>query len=496
MLKKLSFFIFLGTLFATFVSALPHPAQDPRVQKVYEHLQDKLAWIQDESWTACGKTLLDIFSRVEEDGLWPEEYTPFVEALQEADLSTPEAQKAADALLTLVALNYIADMKGKRLDPHAAAKDIYIKQNPIDEAEVLKTYLSLSPSCEWVDTLAPTFPEYQHLKHLLSLYRQKQAQGGWPQLPKGTKLQKGDQGPLVETLRSQLIAQEALASEGQGSDIFDEALEEALKDLHGLEKDGKVGESTLTALNTSVEDRIQSIIVSLERQRWFPNPLPSRYVQVNVPGFYLKAVEGTTPAFFMPIITGQEHKKTPIFNASMTEITFNPAWHVPASIVTEILPKLRRNPDAYVRRGYHLYNNAGSLRIVQSPGNGNALGKIRFTLESPYSIYLHGTPNEKLFQKHKRSLSHGCIRVQDPYKLAEFVFQDPQKWPFFRIKAEALGTKTKRVKLDSSLPVFVTYFTVFEDENKNMHFVEDAYHQDKKVWFALEKAKKRIKTED
>lgn len=228
----------------------------------------------------------------------------------------------------------------------------------------------------------------------------------------------------------------------------------------------------------------------MERERWLPNPLPSRYLQVNIVGFYVKAVDGGTPAFFMPIITGKAYTKTPVFNAPMEEIIFNPAWHVPASIVRELLPKINSNPSAYARKGYHVSYGPNGTRIVQSPGAGNALGKIRFTIKSPFSIFLHGTPNQKLFEKAKRSFSHGCIRVEDPYKLAEFVFHDPEKWPLSRIKQEASGTRTKRVKLDHILPTFITYFTVFEDQNREIHFVDDHYGQDKKVWKALETARR------
>lgn len=481
----------LGNFIIDLAYSLPTPSQDERVKKIYDHFQAQPIWIKNGTLTPCGQTLLETLSRVNQEGLWQENYTPLVDAIQKADLSSEDGKKKADELLTLAALNYISDVKGERLNPRTISKTIYLKQQSIDEAEELKKYLSLPDQCGWIHGLSPTTPEYQHLKTLLGTYRQKQAQGGWPQLPKGTKLEKGDRGPHVETLRAQLIAQDALSSQGQGSDVFDEALEESIKayqELHGLEKDGKVGGATLKALNTSVEERIRSIIVTMERQRWYPTPLPARYIQVNIPGFYLKAVEGGTPAFFMPIITGKEYTKTPVFNADMKEIIFNPSWHVPSSIARELLPKIQSNPESFARKGYHVDDSG---RITQSPGNANALGKIRFTIDSPFSIYLHGTPQQNLFLKAKRALSHGCIRVQDPQKLAAFVFHNPEKWSHQRIKNATSGTKTTPVKLEKPLPVYITYFTVFEDENHKMHFVEDEYGQDKAIWSALEKLKNR-----
>ncbi|OJW49074.1 MAG: hypothetical protein BGO67_10925 [Alphaproteobacteria bacterium 41-28] len=423
MTKKFGYFIIILNMILSVAYALPNPAQDPRVQKVYEQLQGQMIWIKNGEWTPYAQTVLKTLSHAEEEGLWPEDYTPFVETLQNADLSSEEIQKQAEGLLTLVALNYISDMKGGRLR-NCMFKSISVKPPSIDEAELLTSYVSQGNPGGWIYGVVPSGPEYKQLKQLLAEYRQK--------------LEKGNKGPKA-----------------------------------------------------SAQQRIQSIIVSLEKQRWFPNPLPARYLQVNVAGFYLKAVEGGTPVFYMPIIVGKTNKKTPVFHAPMREIIFNPSWHVPPSIVKELLPKIGNNPGAFARKGYRVTNAGSGVRIVQSPGNGNALGKIRFTIDSPFAIYLHGTPQQNLFRKVKRALSHGCIRVENPAKLAEFVLSDPN-WPLDRVKAQAQGSTTRRVKLDQPLPTYITYFTVFENENQKMTFVEDGYGQDKQVWAALVKAKRNV----
>jgi hypothetical protein len=186
------------------------------------------------------------------------------------------------------------------------------------------------------------------------------------------------------------------------------------------------------------------------------------------------------------------------FNALVDQnrqIIFNPSWHVPASIIHEILPKIEHNPEAYARKGYVVTNDDSGTHVVQRPGSANALGKIRFTIESPFSIYLHGTPSQNLFKKENRSLSHGCIRVENPVKLAKFVFDDPS-WTLARIENKASGSQTDHVKLSHSLPVFITYFTVFEDEHGKMNFVPDEYGQDEKVWVALEQAKRNTNKEN
>src|SRR3990167_8294852 len=417
MIKRLLLLFLLAVSYVPLSFAIPDPSKDLRIQKTYESFKGGLLWVQGGSWTSCANTLKDALNHVEDEGLWKEDYEPLLQAIEGEDLALPEERKRADELLTLAALNYISDMNGERLNPRTTAKSIHFKQVSIDETEFLVGYLSAPDSCAWVEDLIPRGSEYRDLKEALARYRQKQAQGGWPQLPKGTKLAKGDQGPLVETLRKQLKAQDIQGTEG--SDVFDEGLVHAVKefqDLHGLEHDGVAGPGTVTALNTPVEERIRS------------------------------------------------------------------------SIIPEILPKIQQNPEAYARKGYVVTYDSG-VRIVQRPGSANALGKIRFTIESPFSIYLHGTPAKNLFQKENRAASHGCIRVQDPYKLAQFAFND-SSWTRARIEKETSGSRTDHVKLKRQLPVFITYFTVFEDEQGRMNFVPDEYGQDEKVWEALNKAKR------
>ncbi len=478
---RLHIFVSLFYFFAMGVNAEPNLAKDPRISKVYEHFQNQPIWIKNGEWSPCAKILFDTIRRVDQEGLWASDYDPLVHSLEQFDIRDAQQQMQADQLLTLVALNYISDMKGERIKPRAAHRNLRIKQVVVDEVKLLKDFMGSADQCAWVSVLAPKTHEYQHLREALALYRQKQAQGGWPMLPKGTKLEMGDMGPHVYTLKQQLIAQDALSEVELSRDDFDDRVDAAVRryqELHGLTVDGVVGPETLAALNTTVEERIQSIIVSMEVLRWLPLPLPHRYLVVNVPGYYLKAVSRGDQPIFIPIITGKSYQKTPIFNTTLTLVTFNPSWYIPRSIQAEIVPKMNRNPGAYAQKGY--YWRGG--RLIQGPGNANSLGKIKFYLENSYGVYLHGTPAMGLFKKAKRALSHGCMRVEDPYKLAEFVLDNPQKWPLERVRQSASGTRTKKVKVAPPLATFITYLTVFEDENEDLHFVRDVYGIEKEIW--------------
>lgn len=510
MKKTLSLWLFLVNFFFSSAEALFEEPKDARLEKLYQQINSEFLWLKDGQWTAHGTALLEALSHKGEEGLPEESFQILLENLKKIDFDSFKGQKEADELVTLAALTYVGEMKGKRTTPSAVDKTIHIKPPAFDEVDYLREYLTSSLTPLGLEKLAPQTETYRNLKKLLALYREKQKKGGWPKLPTGTRLQRGDKGPLVKILKAQLIMQDALSEGHRDGDLFDTTVEQALKTYqqrHALESDGRVGGATLKALNVPIEERIKGILITLERQRWLPYEFPATYLIVNIPGFYLKAVRNDQ-SLYMPIITGREYRKTPLFTAPLTEITFNPSWHVPPSIAgQDKLPKLQNNPHAFTAKGYHFYDSLGQevspgsinwgayskghfpFRIVQSPGPNNALGKIRFTLESPFSIYMHGTPNTNLFQKAKRSLSSGCIRVQDPIKLAEFVFNDEKNWSSARIAEAASGTRTRRSKLPKSLPVFVVYETVFQDKQGDWCFVDDEYGQDKKLWTALENNK-------
>ncbi|MEB3702806.1 L,D-transpeptidase family protein [Candidatus Bealeia paramacronuclearis] len=486
----------------------------------YKDRAGQMAWIENGKWNECAQTLMEKLAHVEEEGLDPQDYAPQLAALKKISISDPSQQMKADEILTSLTLLYISDMKGERLNPKNVDKTLYIKPIEVSEAQLLKAFFSNPKSCAWISTLGPARKEYQNLKELLAYYKRIQEQGGWPTLPKGVKLEKGKSNEAVQILRHQLVAQGALDSAHQSGDQFDDTVESALKtfqETHGIDPKGKIGNETLEALNTPVEKRIEQIIVSLERQRWLPDTLGARHIFVNIAGFELEAVDNNKILFTMPVIAGRAYRKTPSFYAQLNEVIFNPSWHVPYNIaVQDKLPKLQKNPNAFSGKGYNFYDSAGNAvsassinwssyssgnfpyQIVQSPGSANALGKIRFTIDYASAnlpnldVYLHGTPEQNLFSKSERDFSSGCIRVENPAKLASFVLNDPQAWTPEKIKQESSGSDTKHIKLKSPLPVYITYFTVWKDEQGRAHFVKDLYGQDKEMWNALQQRRKPI----
>ena len=334
----------------------------------------------------------------------------------------------------------------------------------------------------------------------------------YPQLASGPKIEKGSRGGRVETIQWQLRTLGYLSSNAKPGEV-DKATEEAIRsfqDDNSLIVDGVVGPLTTDVLNSfTPQERIKKLIVTMERWRWMPEDLGEKYIRVNIANFELYAYKNGEQVLQMPVIIGRKYRKTPVFSSNIYSIRFNPSWHVPRSIaVKDKLRKIKKDPGYLARGNYVLYDSSGNqvnphsinwasvtganfnYRLRQRPGNHNALGKIRFAIKSPFNIYLHDTNERHLFTKRSRSLSSGCIRVQNPEILAEYVFDDQKTWPLTRIQENMNGTRTSNIAVESPVKIYITYFTVFEGADGSLKFMPDIYKQDESIWLALKKRKK------
>jgi murein L,D-transpeptidase YcbB/YkuD len=286
---------------------------------------------------------------------------------------------------------------------------------------------------------------------------------------------------------------------------FDEALEAAVKAFqraHGLEPDGQVGGQTLAALRVTVGERIDQLLVNLERWRWLPADLGARHVRVNLPAFTLEAVEAGQPVLRMRVIIGMEDWQTPVLSDRVEYLVLNPTWHVPRRIAAEeVLPKLQEDPGAAAKLGVKVRRgdtgepvDPGSVdwsgdgagyRFHQDPGPSNPLGPVKFVFPNRFAIYLHGTPNPKPFALAQRALSHGCVRVEEPLALAAF-FLAGQEGGDEGALAQAIGRgKERRVALAEPVPVHLFYWTAYVDAEGRLHFAPDLYRRDAPLERAL-----------
>lgn len=468
------------------------------VQDFYKERANQWVWITSEGLTPCGQEAVQMLAAAAREGLDPQRYIPLLEEISVTNFSDSEECSSVDRNLTQALLDYISLVGGERNNLRSFDKDLYIKEKSIDEIDILKKGLA-SKGCGWMQQLPPQHKFYQNLKKVLLRYQQKQKEGGWPQLPADLSFKKGDPHPQVKILRQQLIAQETLEKGQDDSLIFDEKVEAALKNFqltHGLQPTGSLNKETLAALNKPVESRVKEIALNLERWRWLPADLGERYLIVNIPTYELYGIQNNKTVLTMPIIVGRAYRRTPIFTSKMTAIILNPPWTVPASIARDKIGSFSKNPGRLRAGKYRVFTRDGhevpaesvswsnfsrNYVLRQDPGSQNALGKIKFFIQNPFSIFLHGTPDQTLFQSQDRAKSSGCIRVAFPNDLALFALNGNPKWPLEALKKTTLKNTTQSIFLPQSLPVYLTYMTVWVDEEGRPHFAKDIYHKNESV---------------
>jgi murein L,D-transpeptidase YcbB/YkuD len=353
--------------------------------------------------------------------------------------------------------------------------------------------------------LEPPQPQYRELQKALIRYRAIAAKGGWPALPASLRLKPGQQSGVVAALRQRLAMEGDLdpAHEKDASPIYDNTVVEAVKrfeERHRIKPDGILDGETVAALNVPVEHRIRAIELNMERWRWLPDEMPAQYIFVNVPDFRLEAVENGQPVMDMRVVVGAPDNKTPIFADEMTHVVFSPYWNVPSSIAEEeTIPRAAGDPDFMARNNMEVvgpsgnvvdpssvdWSNAKGFRIRQRPGSGNALGGVKFMFPNNFDVYLHDTNATKLFDRIERGLSHGCVRVEEPHKLAQYVLRDLPEWTPEKIDSAMKSGEEQHVKLKTRIPVYIVYNTAWVHDG-GVRFLKDLYGHDEdqsaKLW--------------
>ncbi|RYY41036.1 MAG: hypothetical protein EOO08_03695 [Chitinophagaceae bacterium] len=326
-------------------------------------------------------------------------------------------------------------------------------------------------------------PQLPRLQTALERYRAIAANGGWSAI-KGTRkfYQQDVNDPAVVQIKARLRASGDFGSE-DNSALFTRELTEAVKRVQqrfGFDPNGVVDAALLKELNVPLSKRITQLEVNLARVEKLPPPSGGTQLVANIPEFKLHVYEGDKLVFDMNVVVGSESNKTVLFTDEMTYLVFSPSWNVPPSIVKkEILPKMRGSHDYLWRNNYVMEGEEGGLpKIRQLPGAGNSLGRVKFVFPNDHNIYFHDTPAKSLFSLRKRAFSHGCIRLAEPAKLAEYLLRDNPSWTPAKIKATMNSGKEQRVDLPGKVPVSLTYLTAWVDDAGLVHFCEDIYGLD------------------
>lgn len=327
---------------------------------------------------------------------------------------------------------------------------------------------------------------YKGLKDQLVKYADIAKKGGWPEI-KFTKgmSKKGGSSPMIAAVKKRLQLSGDMPA-GDTSSVFNDSLQNAIRvfqERHGLTPSGTLTEATVKEMNVPAITRLQQLLMNMDRMRWMAAEPKGNLIVVNIPAFVMHVYEGTQKVFDMAVVVGKEGHNTMMFNGDLNQVVFSPHWNVPPSIVrNEILPAMDRNSNYLSSQNMEVVSNDGELPVIrQKPGPGNALGKVKFLFPNSFNIYFHDTPSKSLFEKDKRAFSHGCIRLKEPEKMANYVLRNQPEWTPEKISEAMNSGEEKFVKVKDPIPVVITYYTAWVDEMGNLNFREDIYGHDKKL---------------
>lgn len=504
----------------------------------YEANGHRPAWFDGRKPSREARELIELLRGAGRDGLDPARYRPGALESKLDGLGWRPGRREIyplDTLLSQTFVLYAHHLATGRVHPESLGPAWLIAPRGVKLPAALERASEDGPEAV-AERLRPPHVGYEALVGALERYRRLAREGGWPKVPEGPVLEEGDQADpaRLEALAARLAAEGDLEADhrslkrpssdrrperaervkgsagagGATTAVYGRTLAAAVhrfQERHGITEDGKLGPETSAALNVSAAERVRQIELNLERWRWLPGELGPRRVEVNLPGYFLRLVDGDRTVGTMKVVVGTAGAATPVFGDEMSYVGINPYWNVPESIVAaEIAPQAAADPSWLARNGYEVVDRGGEGRIDpyavdwaaargggfphlvrQPPGPGNALGDIKFMFPNDHNIYLHDTPATHLFDEVERTLSHGCIRVESPLDLAEFVFRGDPRWRRERVERAIASGERIDVPLQRKLPVYLLYWTAWVDDDGTTHFRKDIYGHDRALAEAL-----------
>ncbi len=480
-------------------------------------------WIDASLRLEKAEALANAIDRAGEDGLAPVDYHR--EAIHELLAQICEQYSATgpasvppewladlDLILTDAFLLYGSHLAAGRVNPESLHTDWKINPDDVDLSAALTRAATTGNVNAALERLRPAHNGYRSLRSALAQLRKLEAANGWPLLDDSQTIMPGDERLVVADLRRRLAVSGDLDPTGPDDDplYFDTTLIAAVKRFqqrNGLKTDGIVGRETFGMLNIPVEVRIRQVILNLERWRWLPRTLGARYVIVNTADFDLKLVQNGQVVLQMRVVVGRPARRSPVFSARMTHMVVNPHWNVPRTIAVEdILPEIQKDVAYLAQRGFRVFQswevgapevdptgvdwhafhaNRFPFKLRQDPGPYNALGRIKFMFPNPFAVYLHDTPDRDLFNRIQRDFSSGCIRVEAPAVLANFVLAGDEKWVPDALAEAFEEGEPRTIQLKHPVPVHLLYMTAWVDETGRIQFRSDIYDRDRDLSRAL-----------
>ncbi|MEX2151992.1 MAG: L,D-transpeptidase family protein [Gemmatimonadaceae bacterium] len=457
------------------------------VRGLYKGYQNAPLWLDDDGLIKKrADALVDALVSATTDGINIDQYSLFdlaslLDTVRRSDKPTAAQLAKADLLLTIAYASLAEDYLTGQIDPKSVGHSWHIEPQEGEVDSALVRSLRDKDLAEAFKRMRPQDYDYEMLRQKLGDLRKIASAGGWPAIPAGKSLKKGDaEAPArLQALRNRLRTEGISFNGPEGATAFDQSFATALAQFqarHAIVVDSQLGKETLDALNVPATFRLAQIAANLERYRWLPRMMGDKYVFVNVPAFRLEGYENGKKTIEMKVIVGSEYegRSTPVFSDKMEFVVFRPYWNVtPGIAAKEFFPVYGSNLPA----GYETYTEKGNLRIRQVPGPKNSLGLVKFMFPNDFNIYLHDTPNDNLFKKDVRAFSHGCIRLEKPNELAQWVLG----WDANRVEqAMQNGPDNRTVMLPKKIPVYIAYMTAYVRDG-GLWFGNDLYNRDNQL---------------
>ena len=449
-------------------------------------------WISDGGLNARAKSAIARLKNAAADGLDPADYP----APEFGSFSDAATLADGDIKLTSSVLTFARHLAAGRIAPTRVSAEVDYGNHVPEPADILKKVADASDVNAALEGFNPPHGGFRALKQKLAELRAN-PNAGEPdnRIPDGLAIKPGAKDARVPSLRTRL----GVAGKPDGH-TYDKELFIAIKNLQSradIKPTGVIDGKTLAAINGPKQGRqVERVLANLERWRWLPRDLGRAYVMVNIPDFTLKVVGDNNTVWRTKIVAGKPQTPTPLTTASMDSVIVNPSWHVPQSIIqNELLPHYARDPNIFARMGLVVKRRPdGHINVVQPPGAGNALGRIKFNFPNKFQVYLHDTPQKQLFSHDKRAFSHGCMRVEDPTKFGEVMLHLAMngQTPNSQQIASLFGRAEHTYKLINRPMVHLTYQTAFVDDGGKLILRDDLYGFDARITAILHSDERRI----
>lgn len=456
------------------------------LRNFYASRNYQFAWFSSDGFTEQGLSFWNLYNHMQakRDSTKDKKFYNRMDSLTENDSLQIAPSDSSFTHTELQLTNQFVQYAGLNTTDNFLNGKTLFRFIPVKKTDVMQ--LADSVLNRQKDTTALSAnKQYGLMREQLRKYYSLYQQGGWQPIQlKPKTIKKGISSPAVSAIKKRL--QLTRDYSGDSSQVFTDSLEAAIKSYQlrtGFKPTGIISDSLVAVMNIPVEDRIKQLLINMNRMAWMPVSSSERIIEVNIPEYTLSVYQGNTKAFDMEVIVGKEGANTMMFTGNLNQIVFSPYWNIPQSIVKdEIMPAIKSDPDYLRNHKMEIVKKGDSVpEIRQVPGPHNSLGKVKFLFPNTYDIFFHDTPDKELFQNDKRAFSHGCIRLADAEKMAAYLLQDKQKWTSEKIREAMNSGKEQYVALDKPVPVMITYFTAWIDEDGRLNFRDDVYSHDEKT---------------